>query len=523
MKNKILINLLLLIGVQLTFSQNKIDNIQLKWSPVFNDHRMNAFKYLGKDTQNNIYFNQKDFTSKSNFTSNLSTKLSKLNKNLLKKDYKVKFDKKTYPIFMLMLNKELHLISTTKDKERQKTFFIDQTINKKSFNVSKQQSKLIEIDFKNDKKYILSDIKHYFSPDSTKLLIKYVFSGKGKEKFYLGLHVFDTNLNKLWGKKIQMPVVKRYFKLLDFKVDNDGKVFVLGKVYKNNRKNDYYRKKKNFYLTVLAYNNGSKMKEYKINGHQNLFDAKLKIGNDSNLIISGLYSKDKSLGADGYFFMKIDTKQQKVLYNKYEKFNLDLLTEGMDEKEKKKTLKLIKKDKFKGLEHQIIKNVVAKPDGGVIIFSEYNHFEESLNFYKYGTFDKNGTKELSFSYGNILILNLDEKGNIIWHKTINKFQYAENLYINEAMSFMVIDRKDKIYIIYNGKGKTHRKKDAITKLKIIDKADGSVDTKVLFKMKDKKVLFIPKFSIKIDKDEYILVNHNKAKKSYRYAKLKFVD
>ena len=77
--------------------------------------------------------------------------------------------------------------------------------------------------------------------------------------------VFDENFKKLWEKEVTLPFKDRLFETTNYRIDNDGNVYLSGKLYHGSVR-DRRGGKPNYQYIILAYrNNGADVKQYKVN------------------------------------------------------------------------------------------------------------------------------------------------------------------------------------------------------------------------------------------------------------------
>lgn len=172
-----------------------------------------------------------------------------------------------------------------------------------------------------------------------------------------------------------------------------------------------------------------------------------------------------------------------------------------------------------------VKNIFDKEDGGTLILLERS-FISSIYTKSY--------KAISFHDSNILAINIDPKGNIIWNMVIPKEQLCTGT--ENFGSFYATKIKDTTYIIYNDD-----KRNAVSKnfkhtmmephlsdpVLVLLKEDGSFEKySFAFEFVKSNLVFNPSSGIRFKKNEAIIFSHHVKPMTYRvsstsYTKVKF--
>ncbi len=346
------------------------------------------------------------------------------------------------------------------------------------------------------------------------------FDRKANAKF--GFHVFDNKLQQIWQKEITLPYQDKFFEVMEYEVDDKGNIHLLGKVYHNKKRVDYYRKKINYHYIILSYfNKGADFKEFKIHlEKKNLDQITLALNPNSEIILGGFYSNKNDIHKykiDGVFFMRIDPLKQTVEQQSFKKFDIDFKVQEHSEKKKKRLKKKAKKGKDVEMENYKFKDIVLSKDG-VIMVAEQDYYTQDYA----GSGNNGQARYISVRrFNNIMLVKVDNQGQILWNKIIKKNQKADWGRLNNAMSYFLFLHKGNVYLLYNDISVDARKRKYYKTKMVTVHNDGTIDQKELPQFKNKQVVLQTQSCKKVGENEFILVGRYVLKKKYRLAKMSF--
>ncbi len=146
------------------------------------------------------------------------------------------------------------------------------------------------------------------SADSSKLLVKYVLKER-EENEKIGIFVFDSKMQKIWGKEVDMPYPLNRTTIYGYYIDNKASVYILLKVKYEDWKDRKKDKLPFDYYEVLKLSNGSTIFQLTKLEFEDKFIQSVKMVGDlnNNVIIAGYYSHsakniDKAAMKKGDFF-----------------------------------------------------------------------------------------------------------------------------------------------------------------------------------------------------------------------------
>ena len=158
---------------------------------------------------------------------------------LLKKVNELKIDlregnRTVYLERIIQLKEKLYLFSSYNDPKEKKNKLFVQTVNKKNLTLNEDRKIAADIGYKSLKND--GTFGQKLSLDSSKLLVWYDLPYKYRQPERFGLKVYDDDFKLLWQKDIQLPYSDQLFEVKSYKVDGEGNVFILGRVFKDKLK-----------------------------------------------------------------------------------------------------------------------------------------------------------------------------------------------------------------------------------------------------------------------------------------------
>ncbi|MBG16055.1 MAG: hypothetical protein CL853_06860 [Crocinitomicaceae bacterium] len=514
-------------------AQVKTEKATVLWGPELKESKKSTLNDLVAYDETGIYVSKSNFKG---YFSGYDIILEHFDNDLNKTKSVVlnlgeKKEKRTLEL-MIHFNDVLYVFSSKSNNEIKKNFLFVESINKKTLLSNNDLRKISEINFEGKKKRNNGDFMYSISRDKSKILIYNSLPFNKNENAKFSLHVFDQNLNQLWEDNITLPYEDKLFGVEDYQVSNKGNVYVLGKIYNENRRT-YKRGKPNFKHRILSYiNESSNNKEYPVEIQEHFItDMKIAIDNNENIICAGFYSELGTMSINGSYFLKIDGKSKNITTKSFKEFGIDFITQNMTKRQEKKTRKRDDKNKKIELYEYDLDNIILKDDGGAVLIGE----QFFVRVVTTTTTDANGnistTTNYYYNYNDIIVINISSEGEIEWTEKIPKRQVTKNdggFYSSYALA--VVD--DKLYFVFNdnpknlfykGEGKVYNfirnKKESLAVLVELS-IEGRQTREALFSMREADVIIRPKVCEQTTKNELILFGQKKKKQ--RFAKVSFV-
>lgn len=444
---------------------------------------------------------------------------------------------------VVLLGGKLYLLTSFNNTAKKRNYLFKQELSMKTLVPSKSLDMICE----NEARNVEAEGKfgYHISNDSTKLLVynELPYERKNPERF--GFRVFDQNFELLWEKNIILPYPDNQFTVEDYRVDDQGNVFLLGVLYEDDAK---WRRRGNptYKYVILSYTGqGGEAREYRIDGENKFItDLTFRPAKDGTLICAGFYSERGTYSIKGVTYFRLNPATQEITNRNYQPFDFDFLTEFMSQKNKEKAKAAeINNDLRRAPElfDYSLDELILRSDGGAVLVAEQFFIEQEVyrdypyGFSPYGYYDPfyysryNRTQtDYYYHYNDIIIVNIRPTGEIEWSARIPKRQETRNdggYYSSYAMSIV----RDKLFFIYNDNAKnfgnqrnnrfySYNGGDGILALSQVSK-DGEVSTFPLASNRDAGVIIRPKMSKQIGKRQMAVFGERG--RGYRFGDLNF--
>lgn len=263
--------------------------------------------------------------------------------------------------------------------------------------------------------------KIYKSFDESKIMIGYrnkpkIKSDK-KNKDIIGVQVYDTDFNFIWGNEKKMPYTEADINNLAYGISGNGLAYML--IY-NNASGSY---------SALTLTENGEMKEHKLNIDGDKLVQRLEIREDDegNMIFAGFYangidfkvswtgSASLSFNTNGILYFEMNKDGDVMNYHDYP-FSIDFINEYQTSRQKKKSNKREADDKA-GIEDLKMIEFVVNDDGSAIFMGEQRYMRKEM----YGM-----KQELVFHYYHIVLAKIDRNGELEWMVKMPKNQAGKN-------------------------------------------------------------------------------------------------
>ncbi len=436
---------------------------------------------------------------------------------------------------MVIINNNLFLLSSFHNKAKKKNYLFAQMINMRTLTASKTLKKIGEIETRGINREGIFGIN--ISRDSSKILIYNELPYKKGKPERFSLKIYTNGFEEVWNKNINLPYNDDRFSVEEYRVDNNGNVYLLGVIYQDrNRKRRQGRP--TYQYTILAYTAaGSDKEEYKINFTDKFItDLTFRVGDDGDLICSGFYSDKGTYSIKGTYFFRLNPNTKEIYNRNLKEFEFEFLTEFMSNRKKSKAKKAERNGNTKRqaeLYSYSLDDLVLRSDGGALLIAEQYFVERRDNRYNsYGNLGyTNAVNDVDYyyNYNDIIVVNIQPDGEIEWTARIPKRQETINdggYYSSYAMSIV----RDKIYFVFNDNGKNFQSKrrpdkvyffngkNSIIALAEISR-DGSVNTYPLFSNRDASTITRPKICKQTGRNKMVI--YGERGRRYRFADLEF--
>ena len=353
-----------------------------------------------------------------------------------------------------------------------------------------------------------------FSADNKKLLVSYklIPAERNDKKNYdkIGLHVFDENMNKIWGAEFTMPYTEAIMDNTDFSVDSYGNAYLLAKVYDSEKRKEIDKEtgKAGYHYEVMKFTKDNKKiinKPITI-GDYFIREAALIENSLHEMVISCTYSKKlKGGGTDGIFLAIMEPGG---LINKYRKGFYEFPLAELEKFESARSKrKMEQKDDYEA-SNLTVRDLVVESDGSVFISCE----EYYVIARTYSDSKGNTRTTYTYYYGDIIASRINAAGNFEWMRKIPKSQRGSSG--RGTMSFKLVFDATGYYFLYLDNLKNMElKEDEVPKVHVdgfggqvvVAKIDnkGVLSKELVFDTREEDIMLFPSQFKRINKNQFI--------------------
>ena len=348
-----------------------------------------------------------------------------------------------------------------------------------------------------------------FSKNKNYFVLSFDIKNK-KQEVHLFL-VYDKELNQIYQTTFKSDIKDKYFDFEDVDInDDDGTIYLLGKVFENKSKKTKKKGKTNYHYELYKLTKDNKEKLH-IKEEDKFIGSLYLLHSNSKLTLVGFYSEKNDYRYKGVcrFNLSDNLKINNKLFQPFSnQFFEDKYRKGAKVKKGKKELK----------------NLTYR---GVFIDSNDNIIINAEEFYitsHYHTTSTGGYWRTVYHFNDIISIKLDAEGKLLWARNINK---AQTIPSNASFSSLVVNDKNYIFINTSDKIKemsnnrmrfkqTSPNKSNLYVLILDEKGDFTY--KKLIDRKESKVFYNVKDGI-INKEDNSIIFQGTKKKHQRILKL----
>lgn len=402
---------------------------------------------------------------------------------------------------MIIFHGKLYQLASYKNKGKERKYLFAQELDAETLKPIGEMEKISELSFADGSRRKSGSFEYAYSQDSSLALVLYDVPGNKTSRERFGMQVFKENLELLWEGEAFLPYRETDFDIQDYQLDNEGNVYVLGKLNTGKGKKGMPDIK----LEVLKYSKGEEDPTViNVSVGQNKYVSDLYLAFKDNAIIClGFYTNDPNAGAQGCFVQSIDKNSGEVVHQSLQEFELDFITLNTTDKQKKKTEKKQEEGKEVGMRTLTIRQVINHKDQQFVVVAE----EYSVQVVTTTTPMAGGGVARStttyYHYGDIVMFSFSRDFAIQWYQKIPKDQTTANdggfyssFFVqptDERLLFVYNDHVDNLHVVKAGKPKTFtgKEKNTVAVAATVDYA-GNVGKTRLFSAKQEDIFLRPK-------------------------------
>lgn len=498
---------------------------QITWGEPY---KQGAFSYLKKIVgyDENGFYAVED---KGVFSSKMI--LMKFDKNMNQvQDVDINHRQKIYRVYndILAFPKQMYVLYNNNNVYKEESFELyANALDTKGLTVSNKEVKLYSMDIIKGSNYGYGSYSKLLSRDSSKLALVVDMPSKNKkEPNKYAFKVFSDDLTELWTQTHTFPYQDRFFYFEDAKVSNDGNIYCVGRV-----DTDIWTDKRqgkptySYYVYYLSPNEEKPIEIPLKVDNQFITDLKIGIAPNGDILCAGFYSQKNSFNVEGVFSLTIDGATHKVKQQAMKAIPISTVVENYSEAKQERLEKKEAKGKNQELYGYDLDELILKKEGGFVLIGEQFYV---TTYQDYNTNSRSYTTHYRYHFNDIIAVNVDEKGNIIWGEKIGKTQTSTDDY-GHLLSYGLMVDNDKLHFIFNdnkknvdydGNGRPipMTNMNRSTLLVSLDKK-GKESRQLLFTRDESESYAIPKVSRQISNDALIMYFQRGGKR--RFAKIVF--
>ena len=259
------------------------------------------------------------------------------------------------------------------------------------------------------------------------------------------VHVFNAHTLDLLFEKKFFENPENFFKSFDMSIDDNGHIFSVGKEYKEGRREKTGDDPNYDIVLHKISENDNSSSHIQLNENQHIADLKIVL-KENRVDLYGFYSEKRAGRITGISKIAVDKENIRNYNMKQTKLPntvlKDIYAEEKAEQKKKKELK-----------NYYLDYVLEDEFGNTTLLAE--------EFFITQTYVNNGQNGgfymTTFHYNNILIVNLNDRGDVVWGRSILKAATRP--------SYNAFISNDKLHVLLNTGKALKKKKDGRIKAK----------------------------------------------------------
>lgn len=343
------------------------------------------------------------------------------------------------------------------------------------------------------------------SEDKQKIMVYKI--QKKYDRFNFKTILFNAQLEQLHASRFQMPYDERKEAFSDFYLDNQG-TFVATKSIRGGSRELV---SKLFLLTKPPVDDQFQEFELPLNKSY-LDEVTVKVDNvNKRYLLNSFYYNQKRGNIDGLYTAIWDKAFGRIAVQSTVEFNEEIKKEAKSEG----SVRFAFNDFF-------IRNVILKKDGGFILSAEdftsqsrggqwnrmdylygypyissYDYYINSRSAYWDYYRPRNANSLTRYFYNNIVALNIDKEGKMVWSNIIRKEQFDDGE--DNLLSYQLVNVGGELHYLFN---EPERRNQLIADQTL--SADGKITRNPTLKSLDKGYQFMPKFAKQVSAKQIIV-------------------
>lgn len=385
---------------------------------------------------------------------------------------KVKINSMELPKEKVVRNTEAHLelgdeifeFYSISDKKAKSNKLYVRSINKETLKYNKDDRELFSL----TGEQFYKDFKNAFTQidrcqDGSKFLVAFKLPEEEDRYRRFKFMVFDREFNLVWEKVEKFFIEKdKIFKVVGrdwvsagggnfffrmgnsgsynaFQLGNNGEILTWG-IQDKGREFEHPDRLETYVFKITE----DKTINTRVGfSGKRILDFDIRLTSQGRVMISGFHNNNpdaKYSLIDGAFLSYWNIEKGEPEHISFEDFSEEFKTSYWSERKVDKYEKEQKKKKDQeriGMDNYDLDYTIEKEDGGVILIGEVS--------YTYVVYTGKSSYTV-YVRGNIIVINVDPEGNILWSKKIPKYQSNRG---NTGLGYEVAWTNDRLYFLYN--------------------------------------------------------------------------
>ncbi|MGQ7946009.1 hypothetical protein [Flavobacterium sp. WC2509] len=264
-----------------------------------------------------------------------------------------------------------------------------------------------------------SDIVMTVNEANNAFVISIDYNAQNSE--YLKLYLFDNKLNKKIETEFTRNIKDKKYFFQNIQIDPNGSsIYILGKAYLNNSE----KKEGGRYSFEMTKISSEAQKSQFIDTKENFVGSLKSIFHNNQLLCIGFYSEIDDYKYKGISYFKLDTNSLEILKSKYNPFSEQFMFDKYGEEKEKELKYLTFKNYFFTKNNELFFNAQE----------EYTVTTKRNN---------RGEIVIYFPYDDIVSAKLNNDGDLVWARNINKRQSHQNSNNENFGSYTATIQEDK--------------------------------------------------------------------------------
>ncbi len=260
------------------------------------------------------------------------------------------------------------------------------------------------------------------------------------------VRLYDADSMTLIHKKTYFENQEKFFRSFDMTIDNNGNIYALGKEYQDGKR-EQDNGKPNYVITITKISKDA-LTTAKIDLDDNNHIADLIIiEKEKELHLYGFYSEKKAGKISGLNKFQVSKKDLAIISKRKSKLPEEIFKDIYNENK-------ADRNKNKDLNNYYLDFVLEDENGNVTLLAE--------QFFITQVYVSNGQAGGYWTtvpnYNNILVLNLNNDGEVVWGRSILK--------ISTAPSYNAFVLDQNLHVFFNTGKSLRKKKDGRVKAKV---------------------------------------------------------